>query len=305
VTIAPGTAAGAERVLDGLGEPGRFGGEAGNLRITINVRPHRWLERRSDEIWMELPVSLSEAALGARVDVPTLDGWVTLDLPAGAHTGAKLRLRGRGVPTVASDGAVARRGDQFIRVVVETPQLPVRSAGASVGRTATHDDVVAGSARTAHEVGGRVAGPRGADAGAARRRRSDRVDADADTAQDSPEVGRGAAPTRAPPEVRSEVPSEAPSEAPPEVPSEVPPEAPSEVPPEAPAYGAEAGPQVAARIGADAQVPPAADVLVLLRRLEACFEAAPELLPRRAALREAARQAHGAAGEVAASPSDD
>jgi hypothetical protein len=62
---------------------------------------------------------------------------------------------------------------------------------------------------------------------------------------------------------------------------------------------------VAARIGADAQVPPAADVLVLLRRLEACFEAAPELLPRRAALREAARQAHGAAGEVAASPSDD
>ena len=119
VTIPPGTAAGAERVMGGLGEPGRFGGDPGNLRVTVNIRAHAWLERRGDDIWMDLPVSPSEAALGARIDVPTVDGWVSLDLPSGTQSGTTLRLKGRGVPREASHP----RGDQLVRVVVETPRF--------------------------------------------------------------------------------------------------------------------------------------------------------------------------------------
>lgn len=123
VRLPPATSSGAEKVLERQGEPGRFGGEAGDLRVTINVRPHRWLEQRGDEIRCELPVSISEAALGARLPVPTVDGIVMVDVPAGVRSGTKLRLRGKGVP-IARDKRTRGgpdRGDQLVTVVVETP----------------------------------------------------------------------------------------------------------------------------------------------------------------------------------------
>lgn len=115
VSLPPGIESGAQKVLEGQGEPGRFHGDAGDLKVTVHVRPDPFLERRGNELRCELFVSLTEAALGARVDVPTVDGPVALDIPAGIRSGTKLRLRGKGVP--AKQG----RGDQLVLVTVETP----------------------------------------------------------------------------------------------------------------------------------------------------------------------------------------
>jgi molecular chaperone DnaJ len=116
VRLPPATDAGAERVLRGQGEPGRFGGESGDLRVTVNLRPHAWLTRKEQDVLLELPVSPTQLVVGDKVDVPTVDGWATLDLPAGVKAGASLRMRGKGVP-----GAKGGRGDQLVRLRVELP----------------------------------------------------------------------------------------------------------------------------------------------------------------------------------------
>lgn len=122
VRLPPGTEAGAEKVIEGQGEPGRFGGKPGDLRVTVNVRPHPWLVRQGDEIRCELPISITEATYGARVPVPTVDGVVSMDVPAGIRSGTRMRLRGKGVPLPpARRKRGARRGDQIVTVVVEVP----------------------------------------------------------------------------------------------------------------------------------------------------------------------------------------
>ncbi len=118
VKLPPGTESGAERVVEGQGEPGQFGGVPGHLRITVNVRPHPWLRRDGQDIVGELYVSVTEAARGGRVPTPTLTGTAMVEIPAGVATGAKLRLRGKGVPA-----ASGRAGDQIVSVVIETPKL--------------------------------------------------------------------------------------------------------------------------------------------------------------------------------------
>lgn len=115
VRLPPGTDAGAEKVISGQGEPGQFGGGPGSLKVTVAVRPHAWLRREGQDIHAELFVSPVEAARGGRVPVPTLTGTALVELPAGVTTGAKLRLRGKGVPTEGG-----RAGDQIISVTVET-----------------------------------------------------------------------------------------------------------------------------------------------------------------------------------------
>ena len=116
VRLPPGTDAGTEKVLRGQGEPGRFDGEPGNLRITVNVRPHPFLTREQQNLLATVPISITRAALGGKVPVPTIDGWVDMEVPAGAQSGAKLRLRGKGVPD--SRGS---RGDQLVERKIETP----------------------------------------------------------------------------------------------------------------------------------------------------------------------------------------
>jgi molecular chaperone DnaJ len=117
VRLPPGTESGTMKVLRGQGEPGRFGGEAGNLRITVNVKPHPWLRRDGQNLIAKLPVPFTRAALGGKIPVPTIDGWVDMEVPPGVQSGAKLRLRGKGVPD--SRGG---RGDQFVELQVETPK---------------------------------------------------------------------------------------------------------------------------------------------------------------------------------------
>jgi molecular chaperone DnaJ len=117
VRLPPGTDSGTEKVLRGQGEPGRFGGEPGNLRITVNVREHPWLRRDGANLIAKIPISFTRAALGGKHPVPTIDGWVDMDVPAGISSGTKLRLKGKGVPD-----ARGGRGDQLVELQIETPK---------------------------------------------------------------------------------------------------------------------------------------------------------------------------------------
>lgn len=130
VTIPPGSTEGQVLRLKGQGQPAPSGGSPGSgssgrgspgdLHIELSVPPHPVLARQGNDIHADLPVTLSEAVLGARIDVPTVDGPVTLTVPKGSNTGTRLRLRGKGVPA-ASGGA---RGDQYVTLRVMLPQTP-------------------------------------------------------------------------------------------------------------------------------------------------------------------------------------
>jgi len=119
VTLPPGSADGQVLRLQGQGLPGAGGGAAGDLLITLAVRPHPLFRRDGDDILADLPVSLGEAVLGGRVEVPTVDGPVTLTIPKGANTGTRLRLRGKGAPKPGGG-----RGDQYVTLQVVLPDPP-------------------------------------------------------------------------------------------------------------------------------------------------------------------------------------
>lgn len=117
VKIPPGVREGSVIRLAGQGEPGDGG--AGDLLVTIRVSPHAYFRRDGNDILLEVPVTIAEAALGAKVDVPTLsDGQVTLTIPAGTSSGTKIRMRGLGV----ADPKSKARGDQFVMVKIVVPK---------------------------------------------------------------------------------------------------------------------------------------------------------------------------------------
>jgi DnaJ-class molecular chaperone len=97
VTIPPGIEQGQVLRLKGKGGPGFGGGPAGDALIEVHIVPHQFFRREGDDIHLELPVSLAEAVLGARVPVPTVTGPVTMTIPRGSDTGTRLRLRGKGI----------------------------------------------------------------------------------------------------------------------------------------------------------------------------------------------------------------
>lgn len=117
VTVPKGTEDGGKVRLAGQGHPGTHGGAAGDVIVTVRVSPHPWFRRDGQTILVDIPVTPAEAALGARIDIPTLaDGIVVMPMPAGTSSGAKLRLKGMGVP----DRRTGQRGNQLavIRIVV-------------------------------------------------------------------------------------------------------------------------------------------------------------------------------------------
>lgn len=122
LAVPPGIESGARVAVPGRGHAGARGGPAGDLYVTIDVAPHPFLRREGRDLAMVLPVAVHEAALGARVNVPTLNGPVVLKIPAGAASGQRLRVRGRGLPGDAS-GAVPA-GDLIAEVQIVLP--PVR-----------------------------------------------------------------------------------------------------------------------------------------------------------------------------------
>jgi len=103
--------------LAGKGQPGPSGGPPGDLIIVCHVAPHPWFERHGRDIHLTVPISISEAALGAKVDVPTLDGTVTLSIPPGTSSGAKLRLKERGAREKPG-----RTGDQIVTIQIVAPK---------------------------------------------------------------------------------------------------------------------------------------------------------------------------------------
>ena len=120
VTIPPGTKDGALRRIKGEGGKSDVGGAPGDLNVIIRIREHEVLVREGKDIWSEVPVRLNQAALGAIVTVPTLEGPVKMRIPQGTQSGRVLRLRGKGVP---SGKRGDKRGDQLVKVLVETPSL--------------------------------------------------------------------------------------------------------------------------------------------------------------------------------------
>jgi DnaJ-class molecular chaperone len=119
VNIPSGVENGGRLRLPGQGAPAPAqGGTPGDLYLEIEVRPDRHLRRQGSDIELDIPVTFAEAALGARIEVPTVEGRVTVTVPPGTSSGARLRLRGRGVKH--PDGT---RGDQLCRVEIMAPKL--------------------------------------------------------------------------------------------------------------------------------------------------------------------------------------
>ena len=125
VKIPPGVNDGQVIRLRGQGAPGLRGGRDGDLRITVRVAAHPYFERDGRDVSLDVPVTVPEALVGAEIQIPTLDGTVTLRVPPGAQNGAKLRLRGRGA------GPDGKRGDLYARLVVRLPDAKVDPAAAT------------------------------------------------------------------------------------------------------------------------------------------------------------------------------
>jgi molecular chaperone DnaJ len=120
VRIKPGTRDGQRIRLAGRGNAGTMGAPAGDLYIIVRVGEHPVFKREGDDIHLTVPVTLSEAALGAKVEVPTIDGRALLRIPPGTQCGQKLRLREKGVPSAVTEGL---RGDEIVEIQAVTPKV--------------------------------------------------------------------------------------------------------------------------------------------------------------------------------------
>lgn len=118
VNIPPGVDTGMWLQVRREGETGDPGAERGDLRIQIQVKPHPFFERQNHELITQVPISFPQAALGAEIQVPTLDGAERITISAGTQSGAIHRIRGRGVPDIKGRG----RGDLLVELIVEIPQ---------------------------------------------------------------------------------------------------------------------------------------------------------------------------------------
>jgi DnaJ-class molecular chaperone len=123
VKIPAGVKDGQTIRVKGRGGAGRGGGANGDILLTVSVAAHPWMTRDGNDIRMDLPVTLKEAVLGAKVPVPTLTGTVSLSVPPGANTGTVLRLKGKGI---AAHGTAAA-GDLYVRLVISLPDKPDES----------------------------------------------------------------------------------------------------------------------------------------------------------------------------------
>jgi molecular chaperone DnaJ len=116
--VPAGVDTGSRLKLRGEGEAGRNGGPAGDLYVVLNVREHPFFVRQENDIICEVPIAFSKAALGAEIEVPTVEGKVKLKIPAGTQSGSVFRLKHKGAPDVHGRG----RGDELVRVTVEIPR---------------------------------------------------------------------------------------------------------------------------------------------------------------------------------------
>ena len=127
MSIPPGVDTGNRISLSGMGDAGPNGGPSGDLYVYVNVRPHKYFERSGNDLYSQIPISFTQAALGATIEVMTIDDIrVKVAVPSGTQNGKVLRLRGKGVPHLRSSSN--QRGDQYIKLVIETPKKLNREA---------------------------------------------------------------------------------------------------------------------------------------------------------------------------------
>lgn len=118
VNIPAGIDDGQTISLRGEGEPGTKGGPAGDLLINIRVKPHALFQRQGNDVVCDMPITFVQAALGAEIDVPTLDGKVRYSVPEGTQTGTVFRIKGKGIPYIRGNG----RGDHYVKIFIEVPK---------------------------------------------------------------------------------------------------------------------------------------------------------------------------------------
>jgi molecular chaperone DnaJ len=118
VKIPAGIDHGQQIRVPGKGEPGLNGGPSGDLYVSIRIKQHEYFERDGDDVYLEMPITFVQAALGAEVEVPTIHGKVMLKIPTGTQTGTKFRLKGKGIQNVHGYG----KGDQHVIVKIVTPK---------------------------------------------------------------------------------------------------------------------------------------------------------------------------------------
>jgi molecular chaperone DnaJ len=124
VRIPPGVDTGSRVRIAGKGSPGVGGAPAGDLYIRVTVRPHPLLERRGDDLYLDMPVTVGEAMQGASIEVPTPDGPVRVKVPPRSQSGRQLRVKGRGVPALRG----GERGDLYLRLRVHVPETDAPAA---------------------------------------------------------------------------------------------------------------------------------------------------------------------------------
>src|SRR3990170_1478354 len=118
VKIPPGVDNGTKVRVAGKGGAGIRGGKSGDLYIITSIRPDRFYERKGDDLYCELPVTINEAALGAKIEVPTMDGIASMTIPQGTQGGQLFRLKGKGIPHLKGGGD----GDQYVKIMVAIPK---------------------------------------------------------------------------------------------------------------------------------------------------------------------------------------
>jgi len=106
--------------LKGQGNPGVAGGPAGDALIEIAINKHAFFRREGNDIHLDLPITLKEAVLGEKVNIPTIDGKVAMTIPKGSSSGRTLRLKGKG----AMDPKTKKRGDQYVKLQIMLPEKP-------------------------------------------------------------------------------------------------------------------------------------------------------------------------------------
>jgi molecular chaperone DnaJ len=119
VRIPPGAASGSRLRVAGKGNAGTLGAAAGDLFITIRVEDHALFTREGDDIFVRVPVTVAEAGLGAKIEVPTVDGRALLKIPQGTQNGQKFRLRDKGVYNARKNS----RGDQLVEIAIQAPDV--------------------------------------------------------------------------------------------------------------------------------------------------------------------------------------
>ncbi len=118
VKVPPGVEEGTRIRYGGEGDAGRSGGPGGDLYVVLSIRPHDFFERSGHDLHCVIPLSFPQAALGAEIEIPGIDGAVALKIPEGTQSGKELRIRGRGVPYLNEKG----RGDLIVQIMVQIPK---------------------------------------------------------------------------------------------------------------------------------------------------------------------------------------